>query len=339
MPSPSIFVSSTFYDLRYIRENLRFFIHSLGYNAVLSEYGGVFYDPQSTAASAAVAEVSNCHLFVLIIGGRYGTKLENSDKSVTNAEYREAVQHKIPVYALVERGTVADYEVWLANRNEHPDPQAIKYPNADDPRIFAFIEEVQAQSANNAIAPFENFGDIQTYLRQQWASLLHSFLTRVGEEDRVAETLGGLERISRRVEILSTQILESVGTKESKLVVELYDRMLGSSAVQNLMTLGLRPSPVDILRHEDFYECAKDLGGLWKVASADQIGSGVTSTHSGSSGEMSESHAKFIRRDYAALREALRDRLDEYGMSVSELADQITRSPEPKTSLPPSHSS
>ncbi|MDP1845332.1 MAG: DUF4062 domain-containing protein, partial [Candidatus Moranbacteria bacterium] len=45
MPPPRVFVSSTCYDLKYIRENLRYFIERMGYEPVLSEEGDVFYDP------------------------------------------------------------------------------------------------------------------------------------------------------------------------------------------------------------------------------------------------------------------------------------------------------
>ena len=37
MAVPRVFVSSTCYDLKYIRENLKYFIRSLGYEPVLSE--------------------------------------------------------------------------------------------------------------------------------------------------------------------------------------------------------------------------------------------------------------------------------------------------------------
>ena len=46
MAIPRVFVSSTCYDLKYIRENLKYFIRTLGYEPVLSEEGSVYYDPQ-----------------------------------------------------------------------------------------------------------------------------------------------------------------------------------------------------------------------------------------------------------------------------------------------------
>lgn len=330
MPSPSIFISSTFYDLRYIRENLLFFVRSLGYNPILSEKGTIFFDPQRSAAEAAVAEVPNCQMFVLIIGGRYGSELGDSEQSVTNAEYQQAIRMHIPVFALVEQGAFSDYEVWQANR-KLDGLEDIVFPNADDPRIFEFIDEVRSQAINNALTPFQDFADIENYLRTQWASLLHSFLTGVNEEKRVAETLSGLERVSQRVEILSTQILESVGTTETKLMAEMYDHMLGSRAVQDLTALGLRPSPVDILRHEDFFECAQALGGTWNVGLEDEGEDGmVTTSHSGSEGEMSLWHARIVQKDYEELRASLSRKLNESGLTIDDLESRVSRDVEPE---------
>lgn len=328
MPAPSVFISSTFYDLRYIRENLLFFVRSLGYNPILSEKGTIFFDPQESAADAAVAEVPNCQMFVLIIGGRYGSEMADSDQSVTNAEYQQAVRMHIPVFALVEQGTYADYEVWRANADAE-NLADINFPNADDPRIFEFISEVGSQSANNALTAFRDFADIENYLRTQWASLLHAFLSGRNEERRVSETLSGLERVSQRVEILSTQILESVGTPETKLMAEMYDLMLGSRAVQDLTTLNLRPSPVDILKYDDFFECASALGGEWSVRPEDDEDDSIIS-HSGSEGEMAAYHAVAVRNSYRELRKNLSQMLSESGLSLADLEARISGGIEPE---------
>jgi hypothetical protein len=67
--NPRVFISSTCYDLRYIRENLKYFVRTLGYDPVLSEEGSIFYDPKTHVQDALLLEIPNCQLFVLIIGG------------------------------------------------------------------------------------------------------------------------------------------------------------------------------------------------------------------------------------------------------------------------------
>src|SRR6478672_2964148 len=99
MAIPRVFVSSTCYDLKYIRENLRYFIRTLGYEPVLSEDGSVFYNPVLHVEDACLTEIPTCQLFVLIVGGRYGTRYQGGDSSITNEEFREAVKQRIPVFA------------------------------------------------------------------------------------------------------------------------------------------------------------------------------------------------------------------------------------------------
>ena len=70
---PRIFVSSTYYDLKYIRNDLENFIKSFGYESVLFESGGVAFVPNNDIESSCYNEIKNCHMLILIIGGRYGS--------------------------------------------------------------------------------------------------------------------------------------------------------------------------------------------------------------------------------------------------------------------------
>jgi Domain of unknown function (DUF4062) len=143
--APTVFVSSTFYDLKYIRGNIEYFIQTLGYVPVLSEEGAVFYDPTLDAQDACLAEIPNCQMFVLVIGGRYGSTYHDEAHSVTNAEYKEAARLKIPIFALVEQGVYHDFQVWRANKGDTTVVSKIEFPNTDDLRVFEFIDEVQGK--------------------------------------------------------------------------------------------------------------------------------------------------------------------------------------------------
>src|SRR5438552_1550224 len=134
MAVPTVFVSSTFYDLRHVREAIKRFIEGYGYIAVLSEDGAVFYDPNTTAAESCLHEVPNAQLFVLVIGGRYGSTPPGWDQSVTNGEYQTAVKQRIPVFALVEEGTLNDYRVYRANADSPDVLEHMTFPHADDVR-------------------------------------------------------------------------------------------------------------------------------------------------------------------------------------------------------------
>lgn len=109
MAIPRVFISSTCYDLKYIRENLKYFIRTLGYEPVLSEEGSVYYDPTLDTQDSCLREIPSCQLFVLMIGGRFGGAYKDTEDSITNNEYREAVKSKIPVFALVDNSVLSDF--------------------------------------------------------------------------------------------------------------------------------------------------------------------------------------------------------------------------------------
>jgi hypothetical protein len=44
MPIPRVFISSTYLDLREIRDHVRDFVFEYGYEPVLFDKGGVFFD-------------------------------------------------------------------------------------------------------------------------------------------------------------------------------------------------------------------------------------------------------------------------------------------------------
>ncbi len=235
MPAPRVFISSTCYDLKYIRENLKFFIKNLGYDPVLSEEGSIFYDPKLHVQDACLAEVPSCQLFVLIIGGRYGSKFKDDDKSITNKEFLEAVNAKIPVFALIEQGVYDQYFVYQSNLgNKLIDAKKINYPSVDSTKIFEFISEVQSQSINNALIPFSDFESIQSYLKQQWASMFQRFLATSNEEDRVTDILHEITKANVNIEFLSRQLVQSVGDSVTQIRVKAYDYLINQGLARNL---------------------------------------------------------------------------------------------------------
>jgi hypothetical protein len=251
MAAPRIFVSSTCYDLRYIRENLKFFIKNLGYKPILSEDGGVFYNPNLHVQDACLAEVPTCQLFLLIIGGRFGSEFKGSEKSITNHEYLEAVQAKIPIFALVEKAAHDQYYLYIANRsNKALDASKIHYPSVDSVKIFDFISSVQGQVVNNALFPFSDFEGMQGYLRQQWASMFNGFLTQRQQTQSVADVLNQINKTNAQVEYLSRQIAASIGDKTVQVKIKAYDLLIESRVARYLADWRIKVNPQEVLSHE-----------------------------------------------------------------------------------------
>lgn len=110
---PTVFVSSTCYDLKQIRVDIKCFIEKqLGYEPILSEY-------DSFPLSSDIGTVENCvravkeraDIFVLVVGGRYGS-LTDTGKSVTNLEYIHAKAKGIPIFAFVSKEVISILPVW-----------------------------------------------------------------------------------------------------------------------------------------------------------------------------------------------------------------------------------
>lgn len=313
MAIPRVFVSSTCYDLKYIRENLKFFIGNMGFEAVLSEEGNVFYNPKLNVQDACLEEVPTCQIFVLIIGGRFGSNYRESPNSITNEEYWKAVKSSVPIFALVDQAVYSQYFVYIQNKeNPEIDASKINYPAVDSIKIFNFMEEIQNTSKNNALVPFRDYTDLETYLKQQWAGMMYNFLMQQGESERVANTLSTLTEMSDRIEFLSKQILASVGKNINSLNVKIYNQMLGHDSITDLGYFGIKSTPLEIVKAKTYDEVTKgklkiiDREGLVKI----------------STGEMSRNLFKKNSEDFLKLKEEIQAILTKADMTTDEFIEQ-----------------
>lgn len=161
---PCVMLSSTFYDLRQIRDDLRRFIETeLGYRPLVSEHPSFPIDPDATTVENCRRRVErDADVLVLIIGRRYGSIDENTAASVTNVEYLTARQKRIPVYAFVESGIVPLLSMWRAN------PEADFSHEVDTPKLFEFVERVRSIDSV-WMQEFRNASEIIDSLRVQFS--------------------------------------------------------------------------------------------------------------------------------------------------------------------------
>ena len=117
MAKPRVFISSTFYDLRQVREDLERFVKELGYEPVRNETGAIPYDKREKLETSAYREVELCDVLVAIVGGRYGSEsLDDPGYSISQAELRRALDRGIQVFIFVERGVLAEYSTYQLNK-------------------------------------------------------------------------------------------------------------------------------------------------------------------------------------------------------------------------------
>ena len=164
MGKTKIFISSTCFDLSQIRKDLKEGIEAIGHIPILSENKDFPINPELSSVENCIEAVrKEADIFILIIGGRYGYKLD-SGKSITNTEFITALAKGIPIYTFTLKSIISILPVWKKNH------QADFSDVVDDNIVFEFVEEVREK---NAIWNFEfdSAQDILEILKSQLSFL------------------------------------------------------------------------------------------------------------------------------------------------------------------------
>jgi len=239
MANPRIFISSTCYDLQEVRYQLRGFINDFGLEPVMSDFGDIFYDYKKHIQDSCKDEIGKCQLFILIIGNNYGSfyfkNQENQEipDSVTLQEFKRAIDVNIFKHIFVNKYVDYDFKNYqkalksfiskTLEKNSFPEDKidetisqlkreflkSYHFPQDSYKYIFRFLEIVYSLKSNNAILTFENFDDIKTNLRKQWAGFMYDSLTK---ETSVA--VSELSILNTKVDKIDKQIRSLIEGKE-----------------------------------------------------------------------------------------------------------------------------
>lgn len=163
--TPVIFVSSTCYDLRQIRADLKeYFEENYGFQAMLSEYDSFPIDPCKGTFENCIQNVDNsADIFILIVGNRYGY-VTDSGKSITNLEYLHAKAKGIPIFVFVDKQLYDHMKIWRSNKDA--DFSAV----VDNPQLFEFVSGIYDES-KQWIYTYDSVRDIKMALKQQLSIL------------------------------------------------------------------------------------------------------------------------------------------------------------------------
>lgn len=277
-----IFVSSTCYDLSIIRSQLKSFIENMGYEAVLSEYNDIFYDPQDHTHESCVKEVTNADLVILIIGSRFGgtaipnlhslidfkslsasslkTKLlEYKEKlSVTQHEIFKAIEADIPVYCFVDENVWHDHRVYEQNKENEDVIKNMKFPSIDKndtaPFIFEFINFMRARTHNNALFSFGKLEDIEGCLLKQWSNLFQNLLSQSKSKSEASKQMN---LISEQLNDMKALIMSSVNKPD--VPREAAKGVLKFRSLVNYVDC-LLPNPDIILKDQTWKKLMDDCG-------------------------------------------------------------------------------
>lgn len=226
---PRVFVSSTYYDLKHIRNNLENFIKSFGFEPVLFESSEVIFEHDKPLDESCYKEVKNCHMMILIIGGRYGSpKTEDLEKindnsnaymSITRAEFKTAIEENIPIFIFIDKNVYSEYHTFKENRklfkqlaidvDEKTNIPKLKFAFVDSLNVFEFIDEIRGfASKGKAIWEFEKFEHIEQCLRSQWAGMFYLYLNMLRDKNRADKVFDAVTELRSITEQMNSMLKE-----------------------------------------------------------------------------------------------------------------------------------
>lgn len=200
---PQIFVSSTFYDLKHIREMLSRFIESYRYEPVLFENGGVCYIPGQPLDYSCYDAIKKSDMVILIIGGRYGSPATGETKddfeeylSVTHKEFKAAREANVTIYVFVDADVMTEYYLYEKNMNKDF-LSDMNFCSVDNINVFRFIKIIK-MIPGIPIESFHKVEDITLKLSRQWAGLFAECL-KFYKEKRVQENVNDINTIVKAI--------------------------------------------------------------------------------------------------------------------------------------------
>lgn len=235
MAKPRVFVSSTYYDLKYLRSSLENFIKSLGFEPILSEKGNIAFSSDIPLDESCYREAGNADIFVLIVGERYGTEAGSGPKepnrkfldrydSITKQEYKSAVSNKIPTYILIENNVYAEYSTYLKNKAN----EGINYAYIESINIFELIDDIRSQPYYS-IFPFNGYQEIEEWLREQWAGFFKELLNQRTQQKQLGSLTAKVEEfgeISVTLQKYLEAIISKLSPNESEKLIESENKRL-----------------------------------------------------------------------------------------------------------------
>ncbi len=216
MARPRVFISSTYYDLKHIRASIEDFVESLGFEPIMFERGDIAYSSHSPLDESCYREAQNADIFVLIIGGSYGsaTSDENSEdthsgeyESITKKEFKSAIEANIPSYILIDSNVQTEHKTYKKNAGKD-----IEYAFASI-EVFKFIDEVLALPMNNPVHGFDRYYDIENWLKEQWAGLFKELLRKQNKAKEIETLTSKVKELGELNKTLK-RYLEALLTKE-----------------------------------------------------------------------------------------------------------------------------
>ncbi len=235
---PKIFVSSTYYDLKYAREDLSNFINGYKFEPILFENGDIGYEPGKPLDESCYSNISKSDMVILLIGGQYGSPATGESKddskefakymSITRKEFIAANEANIPIFVFIDTDVYAEYHVYEKNKEKIEEKNEITFNAAKDINVFRFISSI-CKYPNIVVNSFKKISEVKEYLSNQWSNYFLNYLEIRRKEKENEEIETKLNSLSKNIDKINAllSILEKkmLGTeyKESEKYLEIIE--------------------------------------------------------------------------------------------------------------------
>lgn len=238
---PRVFVSSTFYDLKYVREDLANFIRSRDFEPIMFEDGDIGYDSGKPLDDSCYDAMRNSDMVVLIIGGQYGTNATSQEDnlsefiSITQKEFKTAYDSGIPIFAFVDGKVNAEFAIYKNNsENIEKNPKYITFNAAKDNRIFKFIDSIY-KLGTIPLNDFNRISDIKDFLAKQWSDMFKKYLSMCKENQEIETIKSSVSKLESMIDKISV-MMDAVGKNVLKESNE-YDTVKNKQCAQQIYSL------------------------------------------------------------------------------------------------------
>lgn len=237
---PRVFVSSTYYDLKHVRERIEKFLDNYGFEPVLFESDKVVYQHGKPIDNSAYYEVELCHIMILIVGGRYGSpistksveeerKIYDEDYiSITRKEFETAIKKQIPILVFIDKNVFSEYQTYKENQEYFEElyksisePKKFRFAHVDHINVFRFIDVLKAKP----IKTFEKVEEIEIYIKLQLSGMFYLYLESLkkkSDDNAILDTITELNNVTLRM----NEMLTSVGKEILRDDVQEYEKVI-----------------------------------------------------------------------------------------------------------------
>ena len=228
---PRVFVSSTFYDLRYIREDLANFIRAHDFEPIMFEEGDIGYTPGKPLDNSCYEAMRNSDMAILIVGGQYGSAATGEDEksesfaSITRNEFRNAIDENIPVFCFIDSSVHVEYEIYKLNRDKLTEnKESILFRTVKNINVFKFIQEIY-EIGNIPITSFNKVEEIKDYMGKHWADMFKKHLEYLkfkNNSKKLNNTVDDMNTILKQMKMMINKIGEDTikNQNEYKMLID-----------------------------------------------------------------------------------------------------------------------